>query len=58
MDARSAQNPTDSKWYFGFVRNSWQSQRMIERDLAPYILKAARSFPAVTLTGPRQSRPD
>lgn len=28
---------------------------MIERDLAPRILRAAASFPAVTLTGPRQS---
>lgn len=28
---------------------------MIERDLAPRLLAAARSFPAVTLTGPRQS---
>ena len=27
----------------------------VERDLAPRIRKAARSFPAVTLTGPRQS---
>ncbi len=28
---------------------------IIERDLAPRLLKAAASFPAVTLTGPRQS---
>lgn len=28
---------------------------MIERDLAPLVLKAAERFPAVTLTGPRQS---
>lgn len=28
---------------------------MIERDLTPLIRKAARQFPAVTLTGPRQS---
>lgn len=28
---------------------------MIERDLSPRLRKAARSFPAVTLTGPRQS---
>ncbi|RFF27316.1 MULTISPECIES: ATP-binding protein [unclassified Wenzhouxiangella] len=28
---------------------------MIERDLAPHILKAADNFGAVTLTGPRQS---
>ncbi len=28
---------------------------MIERDLAPQLLQAARQFPAVTLTGPRQS---
>lgn len=28
---------------------------MIERDLAPRLLQAARQFPAVTLTGPRQS---
>lgn len=28
---------------------------MIERRLAPHFLKAAKSFPAVTLTGPRQS---
>lgn len=28
---------------------------MIERDLAPRLVAAARSFPAVTLTGPRQS---
>ena len=28
----------------------------VERDLAPRIRKAAQSFPAVTLTGPRQSR--
>jgi predicted AAA+ superfamily ATPase len=28
---------------------------MIERDLGPQIQAAARSFPAVTLTGPRQS---
>jgi len=28
---------------------------MIERDLAPHLLKAATNFPAVTLTGPRQS---
>lgn len=27
----------------------------VERDLAPRIRKAAQSFPAVTLTGPRQS---
>ena len=28
---------------------------MIERDLTPRLLRAARQFPAVTLTGPRQS---
>jgi predicted AAA+ superfamily ATPase len=28
---------------------------MIQRDLAPRVLAAARSFPAVTITGPRQS---
>lgn len=28
---------------------------MIDRDLAPRIVRAAASFPAVTLTGPRQS---
>ncbi len=28
---------------------------MIDRDLAPRLLQAARQFPAVTLTGPRQS---
>lgn len=28
---------------------------MIERDLAPLLQKAAETFPAVTLTGPRQS---
>ncbi|MCC6675499.1 MAG: hypothetical protein IT436_00010 [Phycisphaerales bacterium] len=28
---------------------------MIERDLTPSLRKAARQFPAVTLTGPRQS---
>lgn len=28
---------------------------MIERDLTPQLRKAARQFPAVTLTGPRQS---
>jgi predicted AAA+ superfamily ATPase len=28
---------------------------MIDRDLAPLLRKAARRFPAVTLTGPRQS---
>ena len=28
---------------------------MIERDLAPLLRRAARRFPAVTLTGPRQS---
>lgn len=28
---------------------------MIERDLTPLLRKAARQFPAVTLTGPRQS---
>lgn len=28
---------------------------MIERDLSPELRKAARQFPAVTLTGPRQS---
>ncbi len=28
---------------------------MIDRDLAPRIVRAAESFPAVTLTGPRQS---
>ncbi len=28
---------------------------MIDRDLAPRLLQAARRFPAVTLTGPRQS---
>lgn len=28
---------------------------MIERDLTPQLQKAARKFPAVTLTGPRQS---
>ena len=28
---------------------------MIERDLAPKLLQMARQFPAVTLTGPRQS---
>ena len=28
---------------------------MIDRDLTPRILEAARQFPAVTLTGPRQS---
>lgn len=27
----------------------------LDRDLAPYLRKAARQFPAVTLTGPRQS---
>jgi len=34
---------------------AWNNHRMIERDLAPQLLKAAASFPAVTLTGPRQS---
>jgi hypothetical protein len=28
---------------------------MIDRDLAPRLRKLARQFPAVTLTGPRQS---
>ena len=28
---------------------------MIERDLAPRLLRAARQFPSITLTGPRQS---
>ena len=28
---------------------------IVPRDLAPALRKAARSFPAVTLTGPRQS---
>ena len=28
---------------------------MIERDLTPHLRRAARQFPAVTLTGPRQS---
>jgi len=28
---------------------------VIERDLAPRLRKAARQFPAVTVTGPRQS---
>ena len=28
---------------------------IIERDIAPRIRKAAQDFPAVTLTGPRQS---
>ncbi len=28
---------------------------MIDRSLGPHLLEAARSFPAVTLTGPRQS---
>ena len=28
---------------------------VIERDLTPRLRKAAREFPAVTLTGPRQS---
>ncbi len=28
---------------------------MIERDISPALLRAARQFPAVTLTGPRQS---
>ncbi len=28
---------------------------MIERDIAPYLRKAARGFPSITLTGPRQS---
>lgn len=28
---------------------------LIDRDLAPQVLKAARSMPSVTLTGPRQS---
>ena len=28
---------------------------MIERDLAPQLMRAARQFPSITLTGPRQS---
>ena len=28
---------------------------MIERDLAPELIRAARQFPSITLTGPRQS---
>ncbi len=62
-----ASQPSASRWLvcdFRLIQNLSLNQpkvaasmplAMIERDLTPQLLAAARQFPAVTLTGPRQS---
>jgi len=55
LDVAGQQDLTNPKRHFEFVSTICHNGSMIERDLSQRLHQAASIFPAVTLTGPRQS---